>query len=303
VELERRSQIAGIKADEEQVTSVARNLLRENLFGSHPYGLRNLGAADSVAGIKPEQLREFHNTYACARNGVISVFGDVKAEAVKALFEKYFSSMPEGKLAFENVERPVVPNGIPPASAHLDKQQAVLMIGYQGASVDDPNRITLELISEASSDLGSRFFNRIREQMGLAYFVGAAQFNGLAPGAFLFYLGTDPKKLDAVTKEMRSEIADLAKSGLTAEELERARAKMIGAELIRNQSNSALAGVVATDELMGLGFEAHKLRKEQIEKITLDDTRRVAAKYFNNDSSVEAAVLPPPASEPKPVSN
>jgi zinc protease len=303
VELERRSQIAGIKADEEQVTSVARNLLRENLFGSHPYGLRNLGSADSVAGIKPEQLREFHNSYACARNAVISVFGDVKAEEVKALFEKYFSPMPEGKLAFESVERPAVPIGIPPASAHLDKQQAVLMIGYQGASVDDPNRITLELISEASSDLGSRFFNRIREQMGLAYFVGAAQFNGLAPGAFLFYLGTDPKKLEAVTKEMRSEIADLAKSGLSAEELERARAKMIGAELIRNQSNSALGGVVATDELMGLGFEAHKQRKEQIEKITLDDTRRVAAKYFNNASSVEAAVLPPPASESKPAAN
>jgi len=303
VELERRSQIAGIKADEEQVTSVARNLLRENLFGSHPYGLRNLGSSDSVAGIKPEQLREFHNTYACARNAVISVFGDVKAEEVKALFEKYFSEMPEGKLAFENVDRPAVPAGIPPASAYLDKKQAVLMIGYQGASVDDPNRIALEVISEASSDLGSRFFNRIREQMGLAYFVGAAQFNGLAPGAFLFYLGTDPKKLDAVTLEMRSEIADLAKSGLTAEELERARAKMIGAEVIRNQSNSALAGVVAADELMGLGYEAHKSRKEQIEKITLDDTRRVAAKYFHTDSSVEAAVMPPPDKDPKPATN
>ena len=303
VELERRSQIAGIKADEEQVTSVARNLVRENLFGGHPYGLRNLGSADSVSAITPEQLREFHKTFACARNGVVSVFGDVKAEEVKALFEKYFAAMPEGQLAFENVERPAVPNGIAPVSAHLDKKQAVLMIGYQGASVDDPNRIALELISEASSDLGSRFFNRIREQMGLAYFVGAAQFNGLAPGAFLFYLGTDPKKLEPVTQEMRSEIADLAKSGLTAEELERSRSKMIGAEVIRNQSNSALAAVVATDELMGLGYEAHKHRKEQIEKISLDDIRRVAAKYFHADSSVEAAVLPPPAAESKIESN
>jgi len=103
--------------------------------------------------------------------------------------------------------------------------------------------------------------------------------------------------------EMRSEIADLAKSGLTAEELERARAKMIGAEVIRNQSNSALAGVVAADELMGLGYEAHKSRKEQIEKITLDDTRRVAAKYFHTDSSVEAAVMPPPDKDPKPAAN
>ena len=224
----------------------------------------------------------------------------MKAEEVKALFEKFLSPLPEGKLAFENVDRAPVPKSVPPATAHLDKKQAVLMIGFQGASVDDPDRLALELLCEASSDLGSRFFNRIREQMGLAYFVGAAQFNGLAPGAFLFYLGTDPKKLDKVTAEMRSEIEDLAKSGLTPEELERARAKLIGAEVIRNQSNSALAGVAAVDELMGLGHDAYKRRKEGIEKITLDDIRKAAAKYFHTEARVEAAVLPPAAdSQPK----
>ena len=293
VELERRTQIAGIKADEEQVTSVARNLVRENLFGTHPYALRNLGSPDSVSGITATQLREFHKKFACAANGVISVFGDVKAEEVVKLFEKSFAAMPKGTLAFENVEKPAPVAGLAPATAHLDKKQAVLMLGFQGASVNDSDRIALELISEASSDLGSRFFNRIREQMGLAYFVGAAQFCGLAPGAFLFYLGTDPQKIEPVTKEMRSEIQDLATNGLTEEELTRARAKLLGGEAIRNQSNSAFGAAVAVDELMGLGVDAHKRRKEEIEKITLDDTRRVAAKYFHSDSRVEATVLPP----------
>jgi zinc protease len=293
VELERRTQIAGIKADEEQVTSVARNLVRENLFGTHPYALRNLGSPDSVSGIGAAQLSEFHKKFACAANAVISVFGDVKAEEVVKLFEKSFASMPKGALAFENVETPTPVAGLAPATAHLDKKQAVLMLGFQGASVNDPNRIALELISEASSDLGSRFFNRIREQMGLAYFVGAAQFCGLAPGAFLFYLGTDPQKIEPVTKEMRSEIQDLATNGLTEEELTRAKAKLLGGEAIRNQSNSAFGAAVAVDELMGLGVDAHKRRKEEIEKITLDDTRRVAAKYFHSDSRVEATVLPP----------
>lgn len=293
VELEKRTQIAGIKADEEQVTSVARNLVRENLFGSHPYALRNLGSPESVSGIGAEQLREFHKKFACAANGVISVFGDVKADEVVKLFEKSFALMPKGALAFENVEKPIPAAGVAPATAHLDKKQAVLMLGFQGAAVNDPDRIALELISEASSDLGSRFFNRIREQMGLAYFVGAAQFCGLAPGAFLFYLGTDPQKIEPVTKEMRSEIEDLATNGLTEEELTRARAKLLGAEAIRNQSNSAFGAAVAVDELMGLGVDAHKRRKEEIEKISLDDTRRVAAKYFHTNSRVEATVLPP----------
>ena len=300
VELEKRTQLAGIKADEEQVTSVARNLVRENLFGSHPYALRNLGSPDSVAGIGAAQLRDFHKKFTSAANGVISVFGDVKADEVVNLFEKAFASMPKGVLAFENIEKPVPAAGVAPAIAHLDKKQAVLMLGFQGASVNDPDRIALELIGVASSDLGSRFFNRIREQMGLAYFVGAAQFCGLAPGAFLFYLGTDPQKIEPVTKEMRSEIQDLATNGLTAEELTRARAKLLGGEAIRNQSNSAFGAAVAVDELMGLGVDSHKLRKEQIEKITLDDTRRVAAKYFHEGSRVEATVLPP---EKKPSTN
>lgn len=299
VELERKTQLAGIKADEEQITSVARNLVRENLFGTHPYGLRNLGTPQSVATVSPAQLREFQEKYAVAKNGVISVFGDVKADEVVRLFEKDFASMPAGELAFADVEKPSPVSGIAPATANLDKKQAVLMFGFQGASVDDPDRIALELLSEASSDLGSRFFNRIREQMGLAYFVGAAQFVGLAPGAFLFYLGTDPLKVEPVTREMRQEIAELAKSGLTQEELDRARAKLLGAEAIRNQSNSALAAAAAVDELMGLGYDAHTRRRQELEKIDLDAIRRAAARYFKDEARVEAAVLPPSAPEQK----
>lgn len=300
VELEKSTQLAGIKADDEQITSVARNLVRENLFGEHPYALRNLGFPDTVEGLDSAKLAEFHKTYAVARNGVISVFGDVKADKVVKLFEKYFSAMPEGELAFQSVPAPKPKEAFTPALANMDKQQAVLMIGYQGASVDDPNRVALELIGSASSDLGSRFFNRIREQMGLAYFVGANQFTGLAPGAFVFYLGTDPAKIEQVTAEMRNEIADLAANGLTEEELTRARAKVLGAEAIRNQSNSALAAACAVDELVGLGYDEMLRRREKIEKITLDDIRHAAAEYFKADSRVEATVLPLAKTEPAP---
>jgi zinc protease len=292
VELEKRTQLAGIKADDEQITSVARNLVRENLFGEHPYALRNLGFPESVESLDSKKLTEFHNAFATAKNGVVSVFGDVKPDDVVKLLEKFLAAMPEGQLAFQDVP-PLQPKvGFTPALANMDKQQAVLMIGYQGASVNDPNRIALELIGSASSDLGSRFFNRIREQMGLAYFVGANQFTGLAPGAFVFYLGTDPAKIEQVTAEMRHEIAELAAKGLTEEELKRARAKVLGAEAIRNQSNSALAAACAVDELMGLGYDETLRRREQIEKITLDDIRRAATEYFKADSRVEATVLP-----------
>ncbi|HEY5705708.1 MAG TPA: pitrilysin family protein [Terrimicrobiaceae bacterium] len=293
VELEKAAQIAAIKAEDEQITAVARNVMREKLFGTHPYALRGSGRPESVGKITSADLQAFQNDYVVARNGVIAVFGDVKAEEVLALVAKDFGAMPSGKLALSEPPQPVAPSS--PINAHeeLNKQQAVVMIGYPGSDILSPDRTALDLLSEASNDLGSRFFNRIREQLGLAYFVGAGNFSGLAPGSFVFYLGTDPKKVGTVTAEFQDEIGGLSRDGLTEDELFRAKKKLLGAEAIRNQSNSSFAASVAVDELVGLGFDNYLKRKAQVESVTIDDVRRVAAKYFGTPSRVEVIVRPP----------
>jgi len=300
VDLEKKSQLAGIKAEQEQITAVARDTTRAKLFGSHAYGRPRLGSAESVAALTPEALRAFHQAYAVGTNGVIAVFGDVKAEEVVKLVEMDLASLPKGELALTTPPAPIPPSETVRVTEERDKQQAVVMIGYPGVSVLDPDRPALELINEASNDLGSRFFDRIREKLGLAYFVGAGNFNGLAPGSFVFYLGTDPKKVDQVTKEFTSEIDKLAAEGLTPEELIRAKKKLLGSEAIRNQSNAAFAGAVAMDELIGLGYANYEERKAQIEAVTLEDTKRVAAKYFKGVPKVEVTVQPPvaPAAQP-----
>jgi zinc protease len=304
VELEKQAQIAGIKAENEQVTAVARNVAREKLFGSHPYALRTAGRIESVAKLTPADLRAMHEKYAVAKNGVIAVFGDVKAEEVVRLVEKEFAKLPSGELALTEPARPVPLTDTVVAVEERDKQQAVVMFGYQAADVLSPDRPALELLDEASNDLGSRFFERIREQLGLAYYVGAGSFAGLAPGSFVFYLGTDPKKVDLVTKEFQDEIAKLARDGLTEEELARAKKKLLGSEAIRNQSNSAFAASVALDELVGLGYDYHLKRKERIEAVTLEEAKRVANKYFNTPGRVQVTVRPPeqtaPAKDAKP---
>jgi len=293
VELEKKSQLAGIKAEDEQITAVARNTMREKVFGTHPYALRSLGSPASVRKITPKDLRAFHDQYTVAKNGVLSVFGDVNAEEVLKLVEKNFGELPAGELAFSAPLAPVALTAAINAVEERDKQQAIVMVGFSGVDILSPDRPALELISEASNDLGSRFFNRIREQLGLAYFVGSGNFNGLAPGCFLFYLGTDPKKVGKVTAEFTDEINKLAKDGLTPEELARAKKKLLGSEAIRNQSNSAFAASVAGDELMGLGFDNYLKRKEQIESVTLEDARRATGKYLNTPARVEVIVRPP----------
>ena len=65
----------------------------------------------------------------------------------------------------------------------------------------DARYYALELIHEACSDLGSRLFLRIREQLGLAYYCGSQNFAGLVPGYFAFYTGTEPSKAELVEQK------------------------------------------------------------------------------------------------------
>jgi len=293
VQIEKDAQLASIKAENEQITAVARNLTREKLFGSFPYALRQLGTARSVESLPPAELRAFHKQYITAKNGVIAVVGDVKPDDVYHLAEKDFAALPAGALALTDPSAPAPLTAPVQVTEQRNKQQAVVMFGFQGTDILSPDRPALEVINEASNDLGSRFFNRIREQMGLAYYVAAGNFTGIAPGCFIFYLGTDPKKVEKVTSEFQDEIAKLAQDGLTPEELERGRKKLLGSEAISQQSNGAFAAGIAIDELLGLGYDNYLKRKEQIGAVTLDDVRRVAKKYFATPDRVEVTVRPP----------
>ena len=289
---EKEAQLASLKAEAEEPTSLARNLMRRTLYAGHPYGLRSSGTPETVTALDRGQLLAFHRQFVAGRNGVLAVFGAVKAQEVKALVEKAFGELPAGQMALEEPPQPAPLAAAQSVEEFKEKEQAIVMVGFRGLDLFSPERYALELIEEASSDLGSRFFVRIREKLGLAYFVGASQVTGLVPGPFVFYLGTDPAKVEAVKAEFLDEIRALATDGLTEEELTRAKAKLLGQEALRNQSNDAFAHACALDELYGLGFEEYTRLRARIEAVTLEDVRAVARKLFGEAPSVLAVVRP-----------
>ena len=295
---EKEVQLAGLKEEDEQPATVARNILRAALFGEHPYALRANGSPDSVPRLTQRNLLDFRDRYLVAKNGVISVFGDVKAAEVKQVLEQTLRTMKPGELALTDAHPAAPLRQMTNVESQKEKAQGVIMVGYRGVDVFSKDRHALELIDEASSDLGSRFFIRIREQMGLAYYVGASQMPGLVPGIFAFYLGTDPQKIEPVKTALLDEIRKLASDGLTSEELMRAKKKLVGQQQIANQSNDSFGYQCALDELYGLGFNHYKSLEHDVEAVTLDEIKRVAGKYFREQPYVLATVRPPELAAP-----
>ena len=288
---ERAVQVAEFKQEQDQILRKGQQFLREAMFTRHPYHLNVLGKPETVAKLTRADLVDFHRRFVAPNNMVITVFGNVKTDEVRRKVEAKFGGTKSVKLEFPRT-------GPEPLAADarkvqkVPKQQAVLLIGYSGVDMFNKDRFAMELLNEAYSGLGSRLFQRIRDELGLCYYVGAYQLIGLDPGYFAFYVGTTPQNVGQCEKEIFAELEKLKADGLSDEELTRAKSGVIGQRRVRMQDNSELGMMVGLDELTGLGYDFFKTADDKYQAVTLDDIKRVANQYFGGKPHAVVIVTP-----------
>lgn len=294
LEREREFQLAAIRAQKDNLLQLAGRAMRRGLFGESGYGLDVSGVEESVQSATLEQVRGMHRRLVVPNNCVLAIFGHVQAEETRAAVAKAFAAWTAGDTGLSPLPNPASPSRPSRIEETRDKKQGVVVLGFRGTSMRSQDRHALDLIQEACSDLGSRLFLRIRDELGLAYYVGAQNFVGLVPGFFSFYAGTEPSKVDRVIEEFLVETRKLRAEGLQPEELRRAKAKVIGQKKIARQDLGSHAMTCALDELYGLGYDHSDAEDALFEAVTLEDIRRVAVQYLDEGARVVSVVAPAP---------
>lgn len=277
----KKRQVAAIKEEMEDPLTVALRRARSEIFNGISYARTAMGTIESVQALDAQTCRTHWQNTVQGNNGVISVFGDVKAEEVLHEVERLFSLIPAGTNRL-----PDYPTVTPTAKANrqeiqLDKEQGVLVLGFPTIGLEDELAPVMHLVDEACSDMGSRLFNRIREDLGLAYYVGAQAFHVLGAGAFYFYVGTDPAKLDFVEEELLKEVTDLASNGLQSDEIERAKTTWKSSYLRRQQGNGALADAFGWYQLNGRGYRHMLATPKIMAAITQEQVKAACARFFS----------------------
>ncbi len=290
IERERQVQMAGIRAQKDQLLGRCFKLMKKGLFGEKGYGLSNAGEESSVQSLSIEQIKSHHGRLVKPGNQVLSIFGDIDIEQVKKELLNLWEDCSESS----RIELPRSPSETRVETLALsetcDKKQSVVVFGFPGTTFFDKERHALDLLQETCSDLGSRLFMRIRDELGLAYYVGAQHMPGLVRGYFGFYAGTSPEHVEQVKEEFKIQINKIKSEGITQQELDRSKAKMLGQKQIARQDLGHLAMASALDELYGLGFQ-HPLEEDAaIHAVSLEDVQKAAEKIFDLENSTVAVV-------------
>lgn len=285
IERERAAQIAAILEASEDPARVAFYYLRRHLFGEQHYGLPKLGMAETVEALTRENLVAHHETYFAARNGVLSLAGDLPDdEKVMAWLEEGLGHLPAGEAQNFQPDSSVIPAQSGEHRHQLDREQAVLAIAVPGLPFDSADTPAASLLQEHTSNMAGPLFTRIREELGLAYYVSSSQFHGIGTGLFASYLGTSPDQLDLAHRELEATLSKIADQGLSQEELDRARIASLSSHALDEQSLSSQARQAALDCLLGLGLGHSQESLEKLKALSLGEVNAFTKELLSRES-------------------
>ena len=289
IEKRRREILLGFKNREDELSQIAFDLFYATIFKTHPYRLMTSGKEDSVQSFQREQLVSYYRTLLNPQHLVVSVVGDVQTDEIVTYLRTALDPLParSSQLSLPPAEpRPTAPRQ---QTKECDKQQAHLVLGYQGVALSNPDRYVLKIIDTILSRQGGRLFYELRELRALAYSVTAFSVEGLAPGVFGIYVGTDPNKVDEALAAAREELRRLKDDLVSSDEIDQAKKYLTGSYEISLQSNGAQCEEMAFNELYGLGYDNGQRYLAALHAVTPEDLRRVARTYF--DDTAETVVI------------
>ncbi|MDD3147149.1 MAG: pitrilysin family protein [Candidatus Riflebacteria bacterium] len=290
LERERRVILEEIKMYEDSPDEIIHELLGQNIWQNSRLGNPILGTAETVAGMKRDQIFEVFNRQYVTGNLLICVAGNFEWEALKKLIEKKLKPLRKG--SFKPREAVVKPS-TSSTVFQKDIEQVHLTLGTEGVPFSDNRRFAMTILNAAfGGGMSSRLFQEIREKRGLAYTVYSYHTSYKKAGLFGIYAGTSMEHLKSVLELFHSELEKVAAKGLTTKELEDTREQLKGNLLIALESTTNRMNRLSTGFLYNVEPQLPENTLAPYLKVNVDDVKIVARQILDEKKMAITMIAP-----------
>jgi predicted Zn-dependent peptidase len=273
-----------MKMVEDTPDELLGELFNAAYFPDQPLGRPIEGTPETVSSFNHEQTAQFHAREFAASNLVIAAAGNVNHSELLDMVVKAFENR-NGQASLEvSVTAPS------PAAPILIEQkneleQAHLIIAAPWPHARSENRYAASLLASIiGGSTSSRLWQKIREDRGLAYSVGAGGNTFSDVGIFTIYAGTSPEHMDEVVDLSMEELRRVVRESVSAEEMKLAKDQAISSILLGLESSSARASSLARQEIIhGRRISPDEVIR-RIETITPEEVQEVAKTYFTTET-------------------
>jgi zinc protease len=291
VERERSAQADACREDLDDVVELGRQRLLKAFFGDHTLGIPMSGTAASVESIQAGELAAMHRELLDPANLVIGFAGQLDRAAIDAFVTERLAPLKPGKFA---------PRAIPLPEYRLaasltetvEREQAIVLLGFPHCGFAHERVAEANVTEELLSGMASGLFRRVREEKGLAYFVGASRVELADQGMFYLYGGTHAGAAATVEAEMRAELARLATGAFEPGEVESAKLRLrVGRREARQSCMSRLSSALVR-EVAGLGANYEQRWEALLGAVDESHVAAFVRDYLRTDRAQAVTLLP-----------
>ena len=264
----------------------------QTMWPEHPYGYSVLGTKETVLDLSVDDVRELHSLAYHPGHIVIAAAGNVDHELFLKLLAKC------GWFTFDTGPEPQQVSAVPRAVCtekhiHRDGAQAHVVIGTDTFRFTDERRHPLVVLNSVlGAGMSSTLFQRIREELGLAYAVFSYQSFYRETGVVGVYVGTHPSNVQQALEAIKEELAALATDGLTPDRLAAAKQQLKGQVTLSLESPSARMYRLATIALFGEPYRTIDELLTLIDALALGEVARVGQEFFDPERQTTVAMGP-----------
>jgi predicted Zn-dependent peptidase len=270
---ERNVVLEEINMNDDDPTDVAHEEFITAAWAGHPLAPPILGTRESITSMERDTVSAYWERRYSPRSTVVSIAGNLPDNLMDLLVD-HFAGWEGGPTTRESVT-PHVTTG---TRVHTkDTEQAHIVFGSPSIVRDDDRRFALTLADHVlGGGMSSRLFHEIRETRGLAYAVHSFRMPFLDAGASAVYVGTMPSQAGEVLAIVRDEIDKVIDSGITDEELERAKGHVKGALALGLEDANSRMSRLGRTEIVGMEHISVDETVERISAVTNEDIMAVA---------------------------
>ncbi|MFM9443589.1 M16 family metallopeptidase [Streptomyces acidiscabies] len=282
VDVERGAILEEIAMTEDDPGDCVHDLFAHTMFGDTPLGRPVLGTVDTVNALTADRVRRFYKKHYDPTHLVVAAAGNIDHDQVvrqvRAAFEqagalKNADATPidprEGKRTIRTAGRVEL--------VGRKTEQAHVVLGMPGLARTDDRRWALGVLNTAlGGGMSSRLFQEVREKRGLAYSVYSYTSGFADCGLFGVYAGCRPSQVHDVLKICRDELDQVARDGLTDDEIVRAIGQLRGSTVLGLEDTGALMNRIGKSELCWGDQMSVDDMLNRIASVTPDEVRAVA---------------------------
>ncbi|MEG6615708.1 pitrilysin family protein [Peptococcaceae bacterium 1198_IL3148] len=288
IDREKNVIIEEIKMYEDAPDELVHDIFTKTMWQGHPLGRPIIGTAEIINSVNRDHLIDFYQKHYTPNKMVISVAGNIKHDKVVDKLAPIF-----GRLKADDTPRQSkVPKGVSGlACNNKGTEQVHMIIGVPGYHIEHKDIYVLQIMNTVlGGGLSSRLFQEIREQRGLVYSVYSYHSSYQDAGILGIYAGLSKENVNQALELVLKEIKDIARNGITPEELKRVKDQLKGGLLLSLENvNSRMSRLGKSELYMGKVLHPNEI-VERVYKVTNEDIQRVAGDLFKGDQFTMAAI-------------